>query len=252
MAHKVVLITGSSTGMGAATAVQFAEAGYDVVVCYKSNKAAAQTVLKQVERKGASGLLVQVDVTSEESVKKMYRKVRQSYKRLDVVVCNAAVDWENPIETASFEKDWQVIVRTKIDGSYLTTKYAIPMLKKSPAAHIIYIVSAMHYKVDPQDPAYCVGTAGIVTLMKCMVGALGKYNIRVNGVGPGSTRGTNSQYYMDLGNTDALWDDIAKKNPLGKAGTPEDAAKTILAVVEEPTGYWNGNIVYVNGGSHIG
>ena len=109
----------------------------------------------------------------------------------------------------------------------------------------------MYDRVDPNDPAYCVGTAGTVAFMKATALALSKYGIRTNGVGPGETR-TENKYWAETNNTtDEKWKDYAKSNPLGRTTTPEDVGETVLMIVNDKTSFLNGNIIYINGGGHL-
>jgi 3-oxoacyl-[acyl-carrier protein] reductase len=245
---KNILITGSSNGIGAGIAKHFGELGYSVIVTYKSNKADGEKVVKQIQDNGGEALLVKLEVTDENSVKNVFEVVKNKFGKLDVLVNNAAVDWITPIETSTFE-EWKEITRSKIDGNYLCTKHAIPLLKKSENPNLIMIVSSLYENVDSSDPAYCVGTAGVVTFMKCMAVALSKYGIRTNGVGPSETK-TNMKYWKIAGSEKA-WKEIEKNNPLGKLCTPEYVANTIQLIVEDKSKFLNGNIIYVTGGNHL-
>ncbi|HLD92335.1 MAG TPA: SDR family oxidoreductase [Patescibacteria group bacterium] len=246
MSNKnTILITGSSNGIGAGIAKHFGKLGYNVVVTYFKNKTNGEKVVKEI---GSSSKLYELDVKDEESVKNVFSNVEKEFGKLDVLVNNAAVDYPTPFEECSFD-DWKEITRTKIDGNFLCTKYAIPLLKKSDNANIIVIMSSMFERVDPDDPAYCVGTAGTVTYLKCAALALSKYKIRTNGIGPGETK-TNSRYWKEVGNEE-MWNEITSKNPLGRLTTPEDIAIATQIIVEDKSKFLNGNIIYVNGGGHL-
>lgn len=247
-AYRVILVTGSSNGIGAGIAKHFGKLGYSVIVTYKSNKDAGENVVKEILKNGGEALLIKLEVTDENSVKNVFELIRKKFGKLDVLVNNAAVDWLTPIETSTFD-EWKEITRTKIDGNYLCTKYAIPLLKKSGNPNLIMIVSSLYENVDSSDPAYCVGTAGVVTFMKCMAVALSKYKIRTNGVGPSETK-TNMKYWQIAGN-EKVWKEMKKKNPLGKLCTPEYVANTIQLIVEDKSRFLNGNIIYITGGNHL-
>ncbi len=245
---KIILITGSSNGIGAGIAKHFGKLDYSVVVTYNQNKKDGEKVVDDIEKSGAKTLLLQLDVKDEESVGKALTSVEKEFGKLDVLVNNAAVDFATPFEECSFD-DWREITRTKIDGNFLCTKYAIPLLKKSDNPNIIIIMSSLYEKVDPDDPAYCVGTAGTVAYLKCAALALAKYKIRANGIGPGETK-TNNRYWRENG-TEELWKEIESKNPFRRLTTPEDVAIATQMIVEDKTKFLNGNIIYVNGGGHL-
>lgn len=241
-----IMVTGSSQGIGAATIQHFAKQGWRVVVTYMTHKEMAEEVVKKVGVNDEQSLLVQMDVMNEESVKRAMQTVEKKFGVVDVLVNNAGVDWMTKFETMSFE-DWKTITRTKIDGNFLCTHYALPLLKKSQNAQVIVIASSLGDKPDPEDPAYSVGTAGTVAFMKAMAVNLAQLRIRVNAVCPTSVR-TQSRYWVETGNTDEMWEGMAQKNPMGRNVTPLDVAQTIYTVVTEPSGMWNGNMVFVDGG----
>jgi len=248
--HKVALVTGSSQGIGAATAKLLAANGYAVIVTYKDSEDKAKGVVNEVLKQAGEAMELQLDVTSEESVKKCMEVINDKYGRLDVLVNNAGVDGLAPIEDVTFEK-WQAITRSKIDGNFLCTKYAIPLLKKAKKSDVICLMSNLGEFVDPDDVAYSVGTAGVVAFVKATALSLAKYGIRTNGVGPGGVR-TELAYYKEAAmDNDGSWEDMSKRNPLGRIATVDDVAQTILTIINNPTEFWNGNFIYVSGGSHL-
>lgn len=247
---KVALITGSSQGIGAGIAKLLGSNGYSTVVTYKSNKAKADEVVDFIKSDDGEAVALQLDVTSEESVKHCFEQVEAKYGKLDILVNNAGIDGLTPIETTDIDK-FAAITRTKIDGNFLCTKYALPLLKKAGKSDVIVIMSDLGDKPDPEDVAYSIGTAGTVTFVKAMALALAKYGVRTNGVGPSATR-TELGYWKEAAlDTDEAWRQMASENPLGRVTTVEDVAQTVLAVVENPTQFWNGNFIYVTGGSHL-
>lgn len=248
--NKVAVVTGSSKGIGAGIAKELGSKGYSIVVTYKNHEAEANKVADFINSTGGHAVVVQLDVTSEESVKKCFDFVSAEFGKLDVLVNNAGADHIAPIESTTYEQ-WKEITGPKIDGNFLCTKYALPLLRNARKADLIVIMSSLGDRPDPEDAAYSVGTAGAVAFVKAMTLALAKYGIRTNGVGPSDTR-TNLDYYKEKGiTTDEEWDKIAKNNPLGRATTPEDVGQTVLTIIENPTQFWNGNFVYVTGGSHL-
>lgn len=250
MKDKVAVITGSSQGIGAAIAKLLGEKGYNIVVTYRNNKEKADDVVNYIISKGSKAIAVELDVTSEQGVKACFEIVNSQFGKLDVLVNNAGADGLSPIETTSYEK-WREIVGPKIEGNFLCTKYALPLLQKCDKSDIIVIMSSLGDSPDVKDIAYSVGTAGAIGFVKAIARALAKYGVRTNGVGPGAVR-TSLGYYEESNLTsDEAWEEIAKSNPLGRVATPGDVAQTVLAVIENPTQFWNGNFIYVTGGDHI-
>ncbi|MGH7204381.1 MAG: SDR family NAD(P)-dependent oxidoreductase [Candidatus Levyibacteriota bacterium] len=248
--QKVALVTGSSQGIGAGIAKILGANQYNVIVTYKSHKEDAEDVVAEIKKTNGNAVLIQLDVTSEVSVKTCMKFIANEFGRLDVLVNNAAVDGLSPLETCTLEK-WRLITQTKLDGNFLCAKYALPLLKKLNKSDIIVIMSHLGERVDPDDVAYSVATAGTVSFVKALAFALAKYGVRTNGVGPGGVR-TNNGYYREAKLTsDKTWEQFAKDNPLGRVATPEDVGQTVLEVITNKSQFWNGNFVHVSGGEHL-
>lgn len=245
---KVAVVTGSSKGIGLGIVKLLAEKGYAVFVTYYQEKELGEKAIKEITNNGGEATLAELDVKSEDSVKKLFDLINKKYGKLNVLINNAGVEKPNPIEKLSF-KDWNEVVLTKINGHFLCTKYAIPLLKKSKVSHIFNIVSSLGERPDPDYPAYCVGTAGTIAFAKMMAIHLGKYGIRVNGIAPGTTR--TPMWDTMGGDDEEMWKSFAKNNPLGRVSTTEDIAKIILLLLTPEAEYLNGNIIYVNGGGHL-
>lgn len=247
---KIALVTGSSSGIGAGIAKILALHEYTIIVTYKDHKDWADDVVAQITNNNGKAVTHQLDVTDEESAIECFDFVQKKYGYLNVLVNNAAVDGVAPIESCTFDK-WKALTRTKIDGNFLCTKYALPLLKIPGKADIVVIMSSVGDRPDPDDVPYCVGTAGTICFVKAMAKGLAKYGIRTNGVGPAETR-TNNGYWKEAGlTTDEAWESFAKANPLGRVSTPEDVGETVLAIIENKTAFWNGSFIYVNGGGHL-
>ena len=139
---KVALVTGSSQGIGKGIALKLAENGYITFVTYLKNKLKGENAAKEITKKGGIAELVKLDVKSEESVKKVFEKITNDYGSLNVLVNNAGIEVAKSIESISFD-EWKDVVDTKINGNFLCTKYAIPLMKNQENANLIGIVSAV-------------------------------------------------------------------------------------------------------------
>lgn len=250
MKDKVAVVTGSSQGIGAGIAKLLGEEGYAIVVTYRSNKEKADAVVEQIVSKGGEAISVELDVTSEQSVKSCFETVNSQHGKLNVLVNNAGTDGLTPIEDTTYKK-WREIVGPKIEGNFLCTKYALPLLQKCDKSDLIVIMSSLGDIPDIKDVAYSVGTAGAVGFVRVMSRALAKYGVRTNGVGPTAVRTTLGYYEESDITSDEAWQELAKDNPLGRVATVEDVAETVLTVINNPSQFWNGNFIYVTGGDHI-
>jgi NAD(P)-dependent dehydrogenase (short-subunit alcohol dehydrogenase family) len=245
---KTALITGSSQGIGKAIAEKLAENGYTVYITYHTNEKLGRAVAKKIAENGGNARLLKLDVRSEKSVKSAFECIKNDFGHLNVLVNNAGVHVPKNIETLSF-KEWSSVVETKINGNFLSVKHALPLMKGQDNANVIVIASALGERPIPEDPAYSVGTAGTIAFMKSMALYLGKYGIRTNAIAPGPTQ--TALWKKMGGNDQKLWDIFAKNNPLGRVTKTENIGQAVLMLIEDKSNFLNGNIIYMNGGSHL-
>ena len=246
--NDAALVTGSSKGLGAAISRVLAERGYCVYITDHHDHAAAQGIAAEIRSMNGEAEVLALDVTSESSVRDGFAVIEASRRRLGVLVNNAVTEVAKDIEQATLE-EWRSVISTKLDGSWLCTKYALPLLKSADNANVVFVTSGDDERPDPDYLAYYTGTAGVIAMTKALARSLPRYGIRVNAVSPGSVR---TPLWNAMGrNDDALWQELAEKNPLGRVATPHDIAEVVWMLVNDPTRYLNGNVVYVNGGSHL-
>ena len=152
------------------------------------------------------------------------------------------------IDNASFE-EWKLVTSTKIDGVFLCTKYALPLLRQSENANVINLTSHDGERPNPAYLAYCVGTAGVIAMTKALAVSLPKEGIRVNAVSPGPIR---TPLWDALGGgNEEMWREFSQENPMGRNATEADVANAVMMLVNDPGKFLNGNFLYVNGGNHL-
>lgn len=244
---KVAVVTGSSKGIGKAIAIRLAKDGYFVYVTYHTDINGGLDVVNQITKNGGQASLHKLDVSNEDSVIKLMDSIEKEFHYLDVLVNNAEKDVSKNIEESSFE-EWQLAFNTKIHGAWLSTKYAIPLLKKSENANIVIVSSSADERPSPEILSYAVATGATNSFMKAIAIYLSKYKIRVNAVMPGQVRTAN---WGKLEKDDALWKSFAKNNPLKRVATTEDIADAVMILVNDPHKFLNGNFFFVNGGNHL-
>ena len=135
---KVALVTGSSSGLGAAMARCLAEAGADVAVNYTSEKSLskAEKVAEYIRSKGRRAIIVRADVSNEEAVKGMIETVDKEFGRLDILCNNAGLNSSHDIYDLTLD-EWNRIMQTNVGGAFLCSKYAIPVMKRGGYGRII-------------------------------------------------------------------------------------------------------------------
>lgn len=240
---RIALITGSSRGIGAGVAEFLLDKGYFVHITYLKDKDLAEKAFS----KHKDTTIHYLDVTDEGSVKQILEAVKKQSRVLHLLVNNAAVDYLEPIEQIS-EKKWQETFDVRVKGTFLMTKYALPLLKKSKRSTIINITSSWAHETQPSFPAAAAAEAAKMNFTKTCAVALAKYGIRTHSVNPGVTR---TPLWDPWRVDDKGWEEMAKSNPLGRNCTPEDIAKAIYYLDSEEAEYLNGEEIYVNGGNSL-
>jgi 3-oxoacyl-[acyl-carrier protein] reductase len=243
---KRVLVTGSSSGIGQATAVMFSRQGCFVGVHYFRTKQGAQSALNLV-RKNSNGVLLRADVRDKKQVAKMVEDFAKAAGGINILVNNAGslID-RQPFETATLAYHDDVYA-TNVRSVFLVTRVALPYLKKSKG-NIVNIGSiAGHTGGADGAGMYSGAKAAVATETMSMAKEFAKYGIRVNTVLPGFIQTRFHQRFSSARRRK----EIAKQTPLGRNGTAEDVAKVVLFLASEAAGFITGEYIAVNGGLYM-
>jgi len=238
--NKVVVVTGSSRGLGAATVRRFASEGANVVINYASHQDAAKTLENEVKAYGIKTLLVQADVGDESSVKEMVEKVIAEFGSIDILINNAGVVIDLPFTEKTTEQ-WQRTMNVNLNGVYYCTKHFMPYINKGGS--IINIASTNGIDTyHPDSIDYDVSKAGVIMFTKAMARDLAP-NIRINCIAPG---------WFDTDINAELPEDYVQKESekiaLGRFGQPDEIASVAAFLASEDASFMTGSIVVVDGG----
>ncbi|MBI2086678.1 MAG: glucose 1-dehydrogenase [Candidatus Zambryskibacteria bacterium] len=240
--NKVVLITGSSRGIGKVTAIAFAQEGAKVVINYVKNKVAAEKTATEIKNLGGEVLVIQADVASEDDVKRMVEETVKKFGAIDILINNAGIVWDIPVFTKTVEQ-WERTLRVNLIGAFLCAKYAIPHMENRQGVSITNISSTNGIDtLSPDSTDYDASKAGMISLTKNLSQALAPH-IRVNSVAPG---------WVDTEINKNLPKEFIKseteKIALGRFGRPEEIAKAVLFLSSEDASFITGSIIVVDGG----
>ena len=245
--RRKALVTGSSSGIGAAAAVALARAGYDVAVNYASSKARAEETAAACAAEGAESFAVKCNVADESEVGAMLTACADAFGRLDVLINNAGTT----IETAPKDMDavdldaWDRVFAVNVRGLFQVTRAALPLLRKSSDPSIVNTCSIAGLRPGPQPLPYAASKAAVANLTQTLAGALGP-EIRVNAVAPGWMEGEWMERTL-AENYDGLMARRARYTPLKRVATAEDVAETMLGLIEGNR-FVTGHIVVIDGG----
>ena len=240
---KVVLVTGSSAGIGAGIAKRFGQAGADVAIHYHRQAEAAQTVAHSLTGMDGKTLVVQADVADASEVQAMFEKIVDQFGQLDILVNNAGIyPVVNLVDMT--ETEWDETLDINLKGVFLCTQAAARhMMARDAGGSIINISS-----IEAVNPAsghchYTASKAGVMMFTMTAALELGPHNIRVNAVGPGLINAPQLPTAWPEGLNRWL-----KRAPLGRVGEPEDIGDACLFFASEAAQWITGTHLVVDGG----
>ena len=244
--RKAALVTGAATGIGRSAVLALARAGFDVALNYSSSEAAARETAAQAEKLGAKTLLVRCDVSDEQAVRAMLKKVGETFERLDVLVNNAGTtaSWKpKDLETLSLD-EWDRVFAVNVRGLFQVTRAAVPLLKKSQGC-VVNTASIVGLRPGPQPLPYAASKAAVVNLTKTLAWNLGP-EIRVNAVAPGWMEGDWMKRMLKDKYED-LMGKRAKATPLKRVVTADDVAETMMSLIQGNR-FVTGEVIVIDGG----
>jgi NAD(P)-dependent dehydrogenase (short-subunit alcohol dehydrogenase family) len=245
LAGKVAVITGGDSGIGRAVAVAFAREGADVVIAYLDEDTDARETKRLVEERGRNALLVAGDVGKEKHCQRIVQQTIKKFGKLDILVNNAAVQYEQQsledISAAQLQKTFA----TNIFAHFYLTKAALPYLKKGSC--IINTTSVTAYRGSAHLIDYAATKGAIVAFTRSLSSSLADKGIRVNAVAPGPIwtplipasfkREAVSQFGSDV--------------PLKRAGEPAEVAPCYVFLASDDGSYMTGQVLHPNGGEIV-
>jgi 3-oxoacyl-[acyl-carrier protein] reductase len=242
---KVAWVTGSSKGIGRATALSLAEQGCDVAVHYGSSEDEAREVAKQVEAHGRDVLLVGGDVSRAEDVRRMAGEIEEHYGRVDILVNNAGSMVERLTLAEMTEEVWDRVMDVNLKSVYLCSQAVLPMMKRQGGGRIINMTSvSARSGGSPSSVAYATAKGGVSTLTRAMAKELVSDGILVNAVSPGRI----DTPFHDEFTPDEDRQEAAGQIPLEREGTPEEVVGAVLFLASSQANYILGEVIEVNGG----
>lgn len=246
---KVAVITGGASGIGLGATELLAEHGATVVMI-GTNPAKGKKAEEELKAKGLNVKFLQGDVTKEASCKENLEQVEREFGRLDILFNNAGATVRKKV-TDLTEDEWDFVLDVGLKGTFLMSKYAIPLMKESGGGSIINCGSGWGLKGGNLAAAYNAVKGGIVIMTRGMAIDHGPDNIRVNSVNPGDT---DTEMLRDEGvqtgetNMEEYLKDCGVGRPLSRLGKPRDIANAVLFLASDLSSWITGTAIVVDGG----
>jgi 3-oxoacyl-[acyl-carrier protein] reductase len=241
---KVALITGASQGIGRDTARALSEAGAKVAVAARNEDKLASLVA-EIESAGGQAFAIKLDVADPDQIKSAFKQVTEKFARLDILVNNAAITRDG-LALRMKPDDWEAVLRTNLTGAHLCIQQAMAIMMRARVGRIINIASVVAQMGNAGQANYVASKAGLIGLTKAIAVEIASRNITVNAVAPG---------FIETPMTDVLSaevkEDLKKRIPLGRMGTPRDVAAAIVFLASDEAAYITGHVLDVNGGMYL-
>jgi len=241
---KVAIVTGSSKGIGAGIAKQFAKEGAKVIVNYSSSKDSADKVVEEITKSGGTAIAIQADISKLSDIKRLFMEIKEAYGRLDILVNNASV-WRYEMLEDISEETFQLQINTGLMAHMFCAQQAVAMFGESGGS-IINLSSTVSLNPIPGTLIYCAIKAGVDSLAKTLAKELGARNIRVNTIAPGMTESEGSTADGRPGSDMEKY--FLALTPLGRVGLPIDIAKVAVFLASDDAGWVTGERISVSGG----
>jgi len=243
---RVAVITGAGSGIGRACALEFAREGARVVIA-DINPAGANETLRLIRAMGGTGMAIETDVASPESVQALVGETLRAFERVDVLVNNAAIQINKTAEETTVE-EWNREMAVNVGGVFLCSKYFIPHLRKT-RGNIISMASVNGFFVEPMCAGYCATKGAIIAFTKAMAIDHGKDGIRVNCICPGYIdAGLAWGYFEAQPDPAAARAAAGKLHALARIGRPEEVARVAVFLASDDASFMTGAAVVVDGG----
>ncbi|MEM6445679.1 MAG: SDR family oxidoreductase [Cyanobacteria bacterium P01_D01_bin.123] len=249
---QIALVTGSSSGIGAAVAKCLAAAGAKVIVNYARSSKGADAVVAEIVAAGGEAIAIQADVSQEAQVLVMFEKLYEAYGTLDILVNNAGLQRDAAFIDMTLE-DWNKVIAVNLTGQFLCAREAAKEFirrgvvpEKSCSAGKIICMSSVHEVIPWAGHCnYAASKGGVMLLMQSMAQELAPHKIRINSIAPGAIKTPINRSAWETPEAEA---ELLELIPYNRVGVPDDIGKAAVWLASDQSEYVHGTTLFVDGG----
>lgn len=237
----IALVTGASKGIGKAVALGLAADGFDIWLNYRSDHIAAKSVQNEIEALGRHCILIPFDVANKDAVENAIAPILEVETPFALI--NNAGFARDTVFGLMSEDQWQSVLDVHLNGFFHVTRKIAPLMQRSRRGRVINIVSTSGQAGMPGQVNYSAAKAGLIGATRALARELGRRNVQVNAVAPGLIT-------TDMTATLPM-DEYVKSIPMGRPGTPAEAAGCVRFLCSDLASYVTGQVLSVNGGLYM-
>jgi NAD(P)-dependent dehydrogenase (short-subunit alcohol dehydrogenase family) len=241
--NKKIIVTGSNRGLGQEIALDFAKEGASLVL---ADIICPEETAKLARQLGSPCLALEIDVSDDDSVKRMVEEALCKFGDIDILVNNAGVGQSGsaPTEDCPME-EWDRIIKINLRGTFLCSKSVGKQMIKKGGGSIINIASTAGLNGIPRAAAYCASKAGVIVLTKSLAVEWAKHNVRVNAVAP---HYLETELTRDVRASEKILHGIIRQIPMGRFGMPREILGAVSLLASSASSYITGTVIVVDGG----
>jgi 3-oxoacyl-[acyl-carrier protein] reductase len=242
---KNAIVTGGSMGIGTAIALTLAREGCNVAINYRRHDTEAKEVVNQIEEMGRKGLAVKADVSSFDDAQNMVQKVVDEWGTLDIMVCNAGINWDGVIWKMT-EEQWDTVITVNLKGYFNYNKAAAMVFKEQKSGKIVNISSINGMRGKFAQTNYAASKGGEIALSKSLAREMGKFNVNVNVIAPGMVMTDMARSIPQEFLVKAMDETV-----VGRFASPDDCANVVAFFCSDKSRHVTGEVIKVDGGQYM-
>ncbi|AOZ14556.1 MULTISPECIES: glucose 1-dehydrogenase [Pseudomonas] len=254
LAQQVALVTGGSSGIGAASARALAAAGAAVVVHYNAQAEPAQALAAEIKAAGGRAIALGGDVSKEADVERLFEQTLETFGYLDILLANSGIQQDAPAVDMTLEQ-WNAVIGVNLTGQFLCARSALRIFKRqgiregvSRAAGKIIHMSSVHQVIPWAGHVnYATSKGGLDMLMRSLAQEVSHHKIRINGIAPGAIRTAINRDVTEGEAEQAL----LKLIPYGRVGEAEEVANAVVWLASDMSDYVVGSTLFIDGGMSL-